>query len=211
MNRSSNMTKEITYFTAPGRGNTSDTLALAKRRAQDLELRYIVVASTTGRTGVLAAEMFADTGIEVIVVSEHYGYRTEGEWFMKDEYLSRLKELNVRVMTQSHALSGVERSISKQIGGSSRVEAIAEAFRRLFGVGVKVCVEVTIMAADSGFIPVGPEVEVMAIGGMAGGADTALVVRPAHMNNFFDLEVREIVCMPRSKKMLPGTETSGLE
>lgn len=211
MNRSSTVTKEITYFNAPGRANTSDTLALARRRAQDLGLRHVVVASTTGRTGVLAAEMFADTGIEVIVVSEHYGYKNEGEWFMKDEYLSRLKELNVRVMTQSHALSGVERSISKKIGGSSRVEAIAEAFRRLLGVGVKVCVEITIMAADSGFIPAGPEVEVIAVGGMAGGADTAVVVRPAHMSNFFDLEVREIICMPRSKKMLPGTETSGLE
>jgi len=211
MNTSDTTTKEITYFTSPGRGNTSVTLDLARSRAMDLGLKHVIVASTTGRTGVQAAELFSSTGIEVLVVTEHYGYKTEGQWFMKEEHLLRLKELGVKVMTQSHTLSGVERSISKRIGGSSRVEAIAEALRRLLSVGLKVCVEISIMAADSGYIPVGPAVEVMAIGGTAGGADTAAVIRPAHMSNFFDLEIREIVCLPRSKKILPGTESSGLE
>jgi len=32
------------------------------------------------------------------------------------------------------------------------------------------------------------------------GADTALVLKAAHMNNFFDLEVREIIAKPRQRK-----------
>jgi hypothetical protein len=167
----------------------------------ELDLKHMLVASTTGASGVLAAEMFADTDIEVIVMSEHFGFKEEGEWLMKKEHLSRLKELGINVLTQSHMLSGVERSISKKLGGTSRVEAIAEALRRLIGSGVKVCIESTIMAADSGVIPCGPDVEVMVVGGTMGGLDTAVVIRPAHMNNFFDLEVREFVCLPRLKKL----------
>ena len=67
----------------------------------------------------------------------------------------------------------------------------------LFGHGLKVCVEITIMAADSGAIPIE---EVVAVGGRSRGADTAVVIRPAHMNNFFDAEIKEIICMPRNKR-----------
>jgi hypothetical protein len=51
------------------------------------------------------------------------------------------------------------------------------------------------MAADAGAIDMGGEV--MAVGGTASGADTVCVIRPAHTTNFFDLQVREIVAMPR--------------
>jgi hypothetical protein len=39
----------------------------------------------------------------------------------------------------------------------------------------------------------------MAIGGSWPGADTACVMLPAHANNFFDMQIREIVAMPRNK------------
>lgn len=193
-------TSEITYFERPGRANTEATILCAKNRAMELGLKTLVVASTTGRTGVMAAEAFADVDIDVVVVAEHYGFSEEGKWLMDPANLDRLRFLNAKVMTQSHVLSGVERSISRVLGGTSRVEAIAEAFRRIVGHGAKVCIESAIMAADSGFIPCGPDIEVVVIAGTGGGADTALVVRPAHMNNFFDLEIREVICMPRYKR-----------
>jgi hypothetical protein len=37
---------------------------------------------------------------------------------------------------------------------------------------------------------------IVAIAGTGKGADTALVVRPAHSNNFFDLYVSEIIAKP---------------
>ncbi len=192
---------EIIYFEKPGRVNTEDTIRFAKKRALELGLKYLLVASTTGKSGVLATELCADTDIEIIVVTEHYGFQKEGQWLMDIEHLNRLKEMGIKIVVQSHMLSGVERSISKRLGGTSRIEAIAEAFRRLIGVGVKVCIESTIMAADSGAIPCGPDIEVMVVGGNMGGLDTAVVIRPAHMNNFFDLEVREFVCIPRLKRL----------
>ncbi len=41
--------------------------------------------------------------------------------------------------------------------------------------------------------------EIIAIGGTWSGADTACVIKPAHANNFFDMQVREFVCLPREK------------
>lgn len=66
---------------------------------------------------------------------------------------------------------------------------------RMFGQGTKVAVEIAVMALDAGLIPYGSEV--IAIGGSGGGADTALVVKPAHAKNFFDTQIREIICKPR--------------
>jgi hypothetical protein len=63
---------------------------------------------------------------------------------------------------------------------------------------MKVCVETALMAADAGLIPVSEEV--LAIGGTDIGADTAVVLKSATTDRFFELEIREIICMPRNKK-----------
>jgi len=74
------------------------------------------------------------------------------------------------------------------------VEIIAETLR-MFCQGIKVCVEISIMAADAGLIPT--DSEIIAIGGTAKGVDTAVVLKPANMGNFFDLRIHEIIAMPR--------------
>jgi len=53
------------------------------------------------------------------------------------------------------------------------------------------------MAADAGEVPT--DREIIAVGGTGKGADTAVVLKPAHMNNFFDLEIREILAKPRQR------------
>jgi hypothetical protein len=58
-------------------------------------------------------------------------------------------------------------------------------------------VEISIMAADAGLIPTNKEI--IAVGGSGGGADSAIVLKAAHMNNFFDLEIREIIAKPRQR------------
>lgn len=102
--------------------------------------------------------------------------------------------MGVKVYTASHALSGVGRGISNKFGGITPVELMAETLR-MISQGFKVCVEISIMAADAGLIPV--DREIVAIGGTGRGADTSLVLTPAHMNNVFDLRIHEIIAMPR--------------
>ncbi len=190
------MEKKITYFEKPGKENTDATLKLAIERAKELGIKYLVVASSTGETAIKALELVKNAGIELVVVTYHRGFYEEGKDSMDPEIEDKLRKEGVKIVRQSHILSGLERSISRKLGGASRTEAIAEALRSLFGHGLKVCVEITIMAADGGAIPIE---EVVAVGGRSRGADTAIVVRPAHMNSFFDMQVREVICMPREK------------
>jgi hypothetical protein len=98
-------------------------------------------------------------------------------------------------LAATHALSGVERAVRKRFGTIMPLELITHTLR-LFGEGTKVCVEITIMAADAGLIPV--DREVIAIGGTGRGADTALFIKPATASRFFDLKIREIIAKPRS-------------
>jgi hypothetical protein len=105
----------------------------------------------------------------------------------------------VKIVTGTHALSGLERALSRspKIGGGSRSDAIAESLRKTVAVGLKVAVECVLIAADQGAIGIAEEV--IAVGGTASGADTVCVIKPAHTSNFFDLQVREIVAMPRNR------------
>jgi hypothetical protein len=77
------------------------------------------------------------------------------------------------------------------------VELIAHVLRLFGSDGIKVAVEVSVMAADAGLIPTNREIA--AVGGTRGGADSAIVLKAAHMNNFFDLEIREIIAKPRQR------------
>lgn len=186
----------IVYFDSPGRQNTDQTLDAVVERVGRGGVGHVVVASGTGETGRKAIAKLKDRGARVVVVTEHCGAAKEGECEMAPEAEEDLVRSGAKVVRATHVLSGIERGINRKIGGSSRTEAIAEALRALFGQGMKVCVEITVMAADSGAIPCG-EVEVVAVGGTESGADTACVVRPAHANGFFNFEVREVLAIPR--------------
>jgi len=191
------MEEKIFYFDRPGKENTEMTLKLALERAERKKIDHVVFASSTGYTARKIIEMSEGKSLKLVCVTYHTGFYEEGRSSLDPETEKFLIDNGVRIVRQSHILSGVERSISRRLGGVSRVEAIAEALRSLFGHGLKVCVEIAIMAADSGAIPIE---EVIAVGGTGRGADTAVALRPAHMNSFFNLEIREIICMPRSKR-----------
>ncbi|MFY9800607.1 MAG: pyruvate kinase alpha/beta domain-containing protein [Methanoregula sp.] len=189
--------KKVYYFEKPGEVNTQDAARFAVERAKELNIRKIVVASTSGKT----AEVFFDTmngsGLELVVVTHVVGFAKPGEWEFSEAVAHRLQKHGVRIVTTTHALSGLERALTRspKVGGGSRSEAIAEALRRVVAVGLKVAVECVLMAADQGAIGINDEV--IAVGGTMSGADTVCVIRPAHTSNFFDLQVREIVAMPR--------------
>lgn len=177
-------------FDSPGKSNTDQTLAAAVARAKALGITELVLASTTGETAIQAAAVAA--GMSVTAVTYHCGFKRPFEPSMAAATRQRLEELGVRVVMATHALSGVERAIAKKHGGVSPAMVMADTLK-LFGQGVKVAVEVAIMAADAGALS---GADIVAIGGSSKGADAALVIKPAHMNNLFDLKIREIICKP---------------
>jgi hypothetical protein len=189
--------KKIYYFEKPGENNTMDAARFAVERAKELTIKTIVVASTSGKTAEIFQDAMKGTGIQLVVVTHVVGFVKPGEWEFSKEIADKLRKTGARVVTGTHALSGLERALSRspKIGGGSRTEAIAESLRRIVAVGLKVSVECVLIAADSGEIAVNEEV--IAVGGTATGADTVCVIRPSHTSSFFDLQVREIVAMPR--------------
>ena len=118
------------------------------------------------------------------------------KWNFDLEILKELETLGCKVVKQTHVLSGLDRSFSNKFGGVSHAELLSESLRCLFGVGIKVAIECTVMAADSGNITID---KTIAVGGTAAkgkGADCAIVALPAHANNFFDFRVLEILAKP---------------
>jgi hypothetical protein len=187
------------YFDAPGPGNTEDCARFARERALSLGIRRVVVASTSGRTARVFHNALKGSGLELIVVTHVIGFSKPGVWEFSADIARDLQAEGVRIVTGTHALSGLERALSRspKVGGGSRTEAVAEALRRIVAVGLKVAVECVLIAADQGAVSV--EEEVVAAGGTMEGTDTVCVIRPAHTASFFDLQVREIVAMPRAR------------
>ena len=187
----SHVERRATYFEAPGQQNTDAVLKTAREYAEELGVRDVVVASTTGETGVAAAKLFE--GFNLVVVTHHAGFSTPGVQEMTEENRQELLASGAKVLTATHALSSVERAVRKDFGTIGPLEIIANTLR-LFGEGTKVCVEIALMAADAGLTPV--DRDVVAIAGSSWGADTALLIRPANASRFFDLEVREVIAKP---------------
>ncbi len=191
--------KNIYYFEKPGPANTTDSAKLAKERAIELGITRVIVASTSGKTAKVFCETLKGSGISLIIVTHVVGFAEPGIWEFSAETASELRKNGVIIITGTHVLSGLEKAFSKssKVSGGSRTEAVAEALRRVVAVGLKVAVECVMIAADQGEIPVNEEV--ISIGGTGSGADTVVVIRPAHTSSFFDLQVREIVAMPRNR------------
>jgi len=180
------------YFEKPGKENTQRTFELAKKRAEELGIKTILVASTRGETGVKACEVFR--GYDVVVVTHSTGFKKPNYQELTDENRAAIEAADGTILTSQHAFGGVGRAVRKQLGTYELEEFIAYTLR-LFGEGMKVVVEIALMAADAGLVRT--DEPVIAIAGTGKGADTAVVLKPANAQAFFDIKVLEILCKPR--------------
>jgi hypothetical protein len=131
----------------------------------------------------------------LVVVTHHVGFHNPGEDEMAALERQELSAAGARLVTATHLLGGVERGVSSCFGGLYPGGIIAHTLRT-FGQGTKVCLEIAVMALDAGAIPWGQEV--IAIGGSGRGADTSVVIKPAHAKDFFASQVLEVICKPRT-------------
>jgi len=182
----------IVYFDSPGTDNTEDTMRLAKARAEELGITRILVASTIGDTGVKAAETFK--GYKVVVVSHVAGFAAPGDQELTSENRVRIEKLGAVIFTGAHAFGGISHAVRKTFNTHVLGDFMANTLR-MFGQGMKVAIEISLMAADAGLVS--PDEEVIAIAGTVRGADTAIVLKPAHAHDAFSLRVKEIICKPR--------------
>ena len=184
------MRRTILYFEQPGQANTEATLTAARDRARELGIMNVVMASSHGGTARAALGLFAGSGVRLIAVTICAGYTTKG-WTMEPATRRELEAAGVTVLTGIHALGD---DVSGAFEPASANAVVAQTLYR-FSQGMKVCVEVALMASDAGLIP--PDEEVIAIAGTGDGADTAVVLTPAYPRKFRQLKVHEILAMPR--------------
>ncbi|MBS7604932.1 MAG: pyruvate kinase alpha/beta domain-containing protein [Candidatus Bathyarchaeia archaeon] len=187
--------EKIVYFESGGRHNTDITLSLAKEKALEKGIKNVIIASVTGFTAERALEIFKDTDIKLTIVS-----------IKGPQFPGFPEDLQRKIGQMGHNFcyaSDVKYEFP---------EVVQDTLRR-FCEGLKVCVEVTLIATEMGFIR--PKEEVIAIGGTGrlgyekgGGADTAIIIEAIRSKDFLELEtifgrkeerrkIKEIICKPR--------------
>jgi hypothetical protein len=184
---------KVFYFDKKGSVNTDRTLEIALACCEEKGIRKIVVASSTGKTALLLRDK-AKSSIEVIGVTYSAGskYREQVEEFNRNH--ERMIKKGIRVVRGLHALSATERAFeNKYKTGLLPLNIVADTLR-MFSQGMKVCLEVAVMAAEAGFIT--PDEEVVAVGGSGSGADTAVVMKPAYAASMFETKFKAVLCMP---------------
>ena len=185
--------RSIFYFDEKGPLNTEKTLEIALEHAWELGIGTIVVASSTGKTALKLHGM-AENRVKIVAVTYNAGsrFRSEVEEFNRNCNL--LFEKGIAVVRGLHALSGPEKAFSDKYKTIFLPLNIVADTLRMFSQGVKVCVEITIMAAEHGFVTT--DEEVVAVGGSGHGADTALVMKPVFAADMFKARIKALLCMP---------------
>jgi len=188
---------EVEYFEKAGPENTEKALKIAKAYAEQNEIRTIICASTTGATGLKLIEIFNSEEYNLVIVTHADGFMKKGtQEFLLENRTHIEQNSKAKILTGIHAFSGISRSFRKTLKVHTPIEIIARMLRSVFGDGLKVCVEIVLMAADSGLIS--DEQDVLAIAGTGHGADTVALIHPAYTANFLDLRVKQILCKPNN-------------
>jgi hypothetical protein len=194
--------KQCIYFERPGKHNTAAVVQCVLDRLGDGDLRTVVAASTTGYTALQLSDALAGAdSVQLISVGETPLIKEWGaEWPVLEE--ATKAELERRgVVVADHIPYLMHSSV---LDGSRwnapGPEEIVRDTLYAFGEGLKVAVEVVLIAVASGYLE--PYQDVIAVGGSSRGADTAIVVRATFPNFVLSqdeskrLKIREILCKP---------------
>jgi hypothetical protein len=173
--------REVGYFTDPGSQNTEKVIETVKNRIISGGVRTIVVASTSGETGVKFAR--ALKGVASVVAVSH----------------EEMNPIHKRQITEYGGKSVDKTHLPLHAKGMDDVRRSFYAF----GQGFKVAVEVILIAADKDEINLYEDV--VGVAGTGRGADTAIIARATTSKEIFagdtskKLEIREMLAMPLKK------------
>lgn len=185
------MELKTVYFDSAGPQNSAETMRIAADRARALGIRKVLVASTTGAAALAALDAFS--GFELVIITHVTGLREPDNQEFPAETRRACESRGAKVLTVTHAFGGLSSAVRKKFNTVAVGDLIASTLR-IFGHGMKVCVEIVLMAADCGVVRT--DEQVIAVAGFNNGADTAIVCKPVNAQRFFDLKVQEILCKP---------------
>jgi len=180
------MEEKIVYFEKPGKENTNDVIRLVLERARSRDIHRIVLASTRGGTARSFSAAVDGSDIELVVVPWQFGFKDQDNPFPG--------ELILELRGKKHQVHfGTMLFHTTDFYGTNTPQALANILRT-FGQGIKVCVEILLMACDGGCIGIGEKV--IAVAGTGAGADTAVVATAAPSTRVKSLRIHEIICKP---------------
>lgn len=178
-------------FDKTGAFNTPDVVSIVRKAITELDPAAIVVASSSGNT---ALQFINPEGVPVVCVGHAYGRGGQpGKNRMTPEARAEMDVAGIPVIMAAHIFSGAEEAVSARFGGLYPAQIMGETLR-IFGEGVKVCVEIAAMALDAGAIPWNKPV--IAVSGSGHGADSAVLITPSYTHSIFDTRIHTILCKP---------------
>jgi len=169
------------YFDRFGSENTLYVIEAVRDRVKELGLKWVVVASTSGATGLKFAESLK--GLANVIAVSYKG--------MDKAFVEKIRELGG--LTVENCSTPLSNPKLRQ----------ARDTLYLMGQGFKVAVEVVLIATDLGLLEIGADV--VGVGGTDRGADTAIVMRAAPSASLVRGPgerrpvIREVIAMPRVK------------
>ena len=193
-------TFQATMFEKGGPGNTENTVKIAKKFADQLNIKDIVFASTTGSTADKILETFNPTIYNLICITHSFHFVVKGAKSMRQEFdetkIENLKNKGIKVFSGTHSMAGIDRNIRMKFNQWNFVDLMGKFLRENFSQGTKVCMEIASMAVDAGYIK-DIEKDIICIGGTGRGADTVCLIKPAPTSMFDTLRVKAILAKPQ--------------
>ncbi|MFX1442467.1 MAG: hypothetical protein ACFFHV_03545 [Promethearchaeota archaeon] len=187
---------EVTYLENTGPENTDKALEIAKKYADQLNIKDIVLASTTGTVAEKALEIFNPNDYNVVIITHSYYFVNSSvrQEFPEDK-METLKQKGLKFHCGTHAMSGIERGLRLKKEAWIFVDLLAKMLGFQFCQGVKVCIEIASTLCDAGLIP-DLDRDIISVGGTGRGADTVCLIKPAPTSEFKNLKVKAILAKP---------------
>jgi hypothetical protein len=196
---------QVEYFETEGRKHWSSVKKAALDRCTKLGLRKAIVFTGDGVAARDAASEFAKLGVQLIAVSFCAGHSAMTEDGKKvvttvsQEIREALKARGCLFLQGTRPFEAIVLPDCDDVKLTTLRETLG-----LFSGGMSLCVEAVLMAADAGLVSPGEDVVAMS-------GDTAIVARASTKAWLFapwGLQVREIICKPRSLTLTKREETA---
>lgn len=187
------MKKEVIYFEKAGPENTKACIEVAKKVIGE-GYKNLIIATTTGETGLLFAKDFGGKGVNLIAITHSAGFKGPNQNELDPNKKEEIIKTGAKIYTGTILTHSIETGLAQKFSGSYPTLLIAQTLRRL-GEGVKVCCEIVMEGCDAGLLPEGEPI--VAVAGTGSGADTVCIIKGAVSKRFLDLKVMEILAKPR--------------
>jgi len=173
---------ETVCFDRGGPKHTRATLQAAKKRTAAIGIETVVVTSTSGKTALEAARIFAGTGTRILAVpfQKHLWEKYSP---LDAQLAADCRELGVEFLPDDPVVPLLD---------TERPDII-KAWRTV-SEGFKVALQVASMCVDTGLLE--PGAHVISLGGSGRGADTAIAVQTYGYKEVLKSNVTEIIAMP---------------